>query len=253
MKRGGGTSEPNGPSRVEDDVLQQAALSAVDATITQLNRLGVTIRQSSRGRIDVKVQRFAASLDLGSFAAASQAVIQLLYPNAHQSLQQYLEKTMVDRYSAILFARHRERQLQSRRPKNALGSMPTIDEVEDVLGQHPPEPLNIGHQRLPKPPSSGALTSTLAAASQFGVSTVNSKQLRLVLRRTNNLQLPTAIRKGTSSIQVGHGNYPRSPFQKESNSITCEWCSKIIEKRDMDDSNWRCVSLLLSPFKIWLP
>ena len=252
VMRTGETSESDDPSRANDDGQQLAAVSVVEDTLVRLNKLGVTIRQSSRGRIDVKVQRFAASLELRSFAAASQAVVQQLYPNAHQSLQQYLGKTMVDRYSAILFARHRERQLQSRRPKNAFGSMPTIDEFEDVPGQHPPGPVNIGHQMVPKTSSSGALTGTLAAASQFGVSTVNSKQLRLVLRRTNNFQLPTAIRKGTSSIQVGQGNYPRSPFQRESNSITCEWCSKIIEKRDMDDSDWRCVSFLLNPFKIWL-
>ncbi len=129
--RVGETSESNDPSRADYDSQQLAALSAVEDTLARLNRLGFTIHQAFSGMIEAKVLRFAGCVDLRSFAAASQAMVQRLYPNANQSLQLYLGKTMVDRYSAILFAKDREGKLQSRRHESSLGSMPTIDEDED--------------------------------------------------------------------------------------------------------------------------
>lgn len=241
-------SGANGPSRVEDGTPRDTALSAIDATLIRLNRLGVAIRQSSRDRIDIKVQRFAATIDFGPFAAVSQAVVQQLYPNAHQSLRRYLAKTMVDRYASMLYKKFREGELQSRRPKKTLGSMPTIDEGRQVSPDRNPPGLlanNVSQQTLPGTLSSTALAGISPATSRSDLSTINSKQLRSTLYRTNNFQVPTERRKGTSSVQVGQGNYPRPPSKEGSNFVTCEWCSKIIQKREMSDSDWRCVSSLL--------
>jgi len=234
-------------SRVDEGTPRDATLSTIDATLTRLNRLGVTIRQSSRGRIDVKIQRFAASFDLGPFAAVSQVVVQQFYPNAHRSLQQHLAKTMVDRYASIMFTKYRKEKLQSRRPGTPGGFMPTIDEGREVdFGAHPPGLTESGvrEDMLSGALGHAGLTGRSSATARSDLSTVNSKQLRQALLRTNNFQLPTERRHGTSSVQVGQGNYPRLPLQEESNFITCEWCSKIIENQDMNDSDWRCVKSL---------
>ncbi|AEO71873.1 uncharacterized protein THITE_49644, partial [Thermothielavioides terrestris NRRL 8126] len=232
-----------GLSQANDDALREEALSAVDAALTRLNRLGVTIRQSSRGRIEEKIQRHAARLDLGPFTAVSQAVTQQLYPDAHPLLQQYLGKTMVDRYAAMLFTKDREGKLKSRRPRNNVGFMPTIDEGRQL--EDPREHLSgpsaqrLSHEGLSRTLGSTALAGTPSTASQSDLSTVNSQELRLALRTTNNFLAPTERRKGTSSVQVSQGNYPRLPSQKESNFFACEWCGKMIDKRDMSDSDWR--------------
>ncbi|KAK4233928.1 hypothetical protein C8A03DRAFT_47631 [Achaetomium macrosporum] len=242
LTRASEASGANGLSQVEDDARRNEALSAVDAALTRLNRLSVTIRQSSRGRIDVKIQRFAASLDLGPFAAVSEAVVQQLYPNAHQSLQQYLGKTMVDRYAAMLFAKYRDDKLQSRRPGKPLGFMSTIDEErQGDPGRHPPGQLasTMSQEMLSRTLGCTDLAGIPFVPSQSDLSTINSQQLRLALHRTNNFQVPTERRQGTSSVQVGKGNYPRRPSQKDSNFFTCEWCGKTIGKQDMNDSDWR--------------
>ncbi|KAL8305772.1 hypothetical protein RB601_009315 [Gaeumannomyces tritici] len=235
-------SGANGLSQAEDDVRRDEALSAIDAALTRLNRLGVTIRKLSHGGIDVKIQRFAASLDLGPFAAVSQAVVQQLYPNAHQSLQQYLGKTMVDRYAAMLFRKYRDDKLQSRRPGKPIGFMPTIDEErQGDPGRYSPGQLASGtsQEMLPKTSGYTNIARISSAASQSDLSTINGQQLRLTLHRTNNFQVPTERRQGTSSVQVGHGNYPRRPSRRDDNFFTCEWCGKIIGKQDMNDSDWR--------------
>ncbi|KLU87691.1 hypothetical protein MAPG_06685 [Magnaporthiopsis poae ATCC 64411] len=235
-------SGENDPSRVGDDTPRDTALSAIGATLTRLNRLGVAIRQSSRERIDVKVQRFAATIDFGPFAAVSQAVVQQLYPNAHQSLRQYLAKTMVDRYTSMLYKKFREGKLQPRRPEKSLGSMPTIDEGPQINPDRNPPGLladNGSQQMLSGTLSSTTISGITPATSRSGPSTINSKQLRSILYRTNHFQVPTERRKGTSSVQVGRGNYPRPPSQEGSNFIACEWCSRIIEKREMSESDWR--------------
>ncbi|KAL8418731.1 hypothetical protein RB594_002081 [Gaeumannomyces avenae] len=241
LTRASEASGANGLSQAGDDVRRDEALSAIDAALTRLNRLGVTIRKSSHGGIDVKIQRFAASLDLGPFAAISQTVVQQLYPNGHQSLQQYLGKTMVDRYAALLFRKYRDDKLQSRRPGKPIGFMPTIDEErQGDPGRYSPGQLASGtsQEMLPKTSGYTNLARIPSAASQSDLSTINGQQLRLTLHRTNNFQVPTERRQGTSSVQVGHGNYPR-PSQKDDNFFTCEWCGKIIEKQDMNDSDWR--------------
>ncbi|KAL8367018.1 hypothetical protein RB595_007615 [Gaeumannomyces hyphopodioides] len=242
LTRASEASGANGLSQVGDDVRRDEALSAIDATLTRLNRLGATIRQPSHGGIDAKVQRFAAGLDLGPFAAVSQAVVQQLYPNAHQSLQQYLGKTMVDRYAAMLFRKYRDDKLQSRCPGKPIGFMPTIDEErQGDPGRYSPGQLASGtrQEMLPKTSGYTNLAGIPSAASQSDLSTINGQQLGLALHRTNNLQVPTERRQGTSSVQVGQGNYPRRPSQKDGNFFACEWCGKIIGKQDMNDSDWR--------------
>ncbi|SPQ27139.1 50fb5322-f6f5-45bd-bf2d-c3b8a4488d95 [Thermothielavioides terrestris] len=195
-----------GLSHANDDAPRDEALSAVDAALTRLNRLGVTIRQSSRGRIEDKIQRYAASRDLGPFTAVSQAVTQQLYPDAHPLLQQYLGKTMVDRYAAMLFTKDREGKLKSRRPRNNVGFMPTIDEGRQL--EDPREHLSgpsaqrLSHEGLSRTLGSTALAGTPSTASQSDLSTVNSQELRLALRTTNNFLAPTERRKGTSSVQL---------------------------------------------------
>lgn len=241
-------TETGAVSRVVDGAPRALTLSTVDATLTRLNRLGVTIRQSSRSRIDVKIQSFAANLDLEPFAAVSQIVVQQLYPNAHRSLQQRLAKTMVDRYAAIMFAKHRKGKLRLRRAGDSRGFMPRIDEALPVKsGRQLPGLTRSGgiSQNMPSGALGlgyGGLAGTTSAAAKSDLSTVNSTQLRQAIFKTNSFQLPTERAKGTSSVQVGQGNYPRLSHQEGSNFFTCEWCSKMIEKGSMNDSDWRCVA-----------
>ncbi|KAL7915897.1 hypothetical protein GGI35DRAFT_485370 [Trichoderma velutinum] len=70
-------------NQTEGDAVSTAALKTIDDTLTRLNRLGVTIRQSGRSKFDARANKFAAGLDLGSFASLCANAVQALYPGAH--------------------------------------------------------------------------------------------------------------------------------------------------------------------------
>ncbi|KLU82018.1 hypothetical protein MAPG_01097 [Magnaporthiopsis poae ATCC 64411] len=212
-------SLPNDYQRSRD-----TALAALEATLPRLNRLGVTIRQASSEKMVLKAQKFATSLDLKSFSDISQSVVHALYPNIHRSLREYLAKSMTNRFATMLYLAHRGGKLRSRRRLRSPGLMPTIGEGEELtLRPLPPDPdvqaepgrANQAEAAQPVAPST---------ASQSDLSTINSRQLRQAMRRTNYLEAPTERRKGTSSIQVRQGNYPPPPFQKDKNIAHCEWC-----------------------------
>ncbi|KAM4057604.1 hypothetical protein HRG_009241 [Hirsutella rhossiliensis] len=90
-----------------------AALTAIDDTLTRLNRLGVSIRQASYDKIDARASRFAASLEPNTFEHLCASAVQALYPGAHQALKNHLTKSMTDRYARMLmlgsqYKKHRE-------------------------------------------------------------------------------------------------------------------------------------------------
>ncbi|KAK4102093.1 hypothetical protein N658DRAFT_351035 [Parathielavia hyrcaniae] len=188
-----------------DQRSRDAALTALEATLSRLNRLGVTIRQASRGRMVLKVQKMATTLDLRSFTDSCRSVV----------------------------------QLQSRRPTRSPGLMPTIGEGEE-LSLRPLQPdRNAQAEPGRENQAPTAQPQRPSAASQSDLSTINSKQLRQAMRRTNYLETPTQRPKGTSSIQVSQGNYPPPPFQKNANIASCGWCGKPMDKREITESEWR--------------
>ena len=227
----------------DDQITRDATLAALEGTLSRLNRLGVTIRQTSREKMVIKTQKFASGLSLRGFTDVSRCVVHILYPSTHHLLSEYLAKTMTNRFVTMLYLAHRGGKLQSRRfTKSPL--MPTIGEDEELAMK--PNPVA---QTVQADPRTGKQLETSPGqpkipytASQSDLSTVNSKQLRLALRRSNYLNAPTERRKGTSSVQVSQGNYPPAPFQKDANIAACEWCSRPMDKREITESEWRCVS-----------
>lgn len=244
MNRAVGACTEDGSTRkIEDDNQTNEALPTIDSILAQLNRFGVAIRQSSSDRIDAKVQRFAERLDLEPFSALSEAVVKQLYPNTHQSLKQHLKKTMMDRYKIMLFMKSREGKLKTRRSERSdYGFMPTINEGHQAGPSK--NPLGISakiHAQgiYSSTPSPVPLRGISYAASQSDLSTLDSKKIRSAMRVTNNFQAPTERRRGTSSVQVGQGNYPRPPFHDNRNLFPCKWCSRILDKSTMTESDWR--------------
>lgn len=218
-----------------DEGVDNEALAAVEATLTRLNKLGVTIRQSPGDRIDMKVKRFAANLDLGQFDAASWATVQTLYPKAHPSLKEYLSKTMTDRYASMLFTQHRGSTLKSRSPELSFNPMPSIgEEAEATIPSGDPPDQGAGRAL----DSSGPVTAPVYV-SQSDLSTVNSSILRQALSGPSNLGPAHEQRRGTSSVQVSQANYPRLPFREESNSFTCEFCTRAIDRENITEGDWR--------------
>ncbi|RFU77283.1 hypothetical protein TARUN_4959 [Trichoderma arundinaceum] len=215
-------------------------LRTIDDTLTRLNRLGVTIRQSGRGKVDVRAKKFAAGLDLDSFAYLCANAVQALYPGAHQSLKDHLSKSMTDRYARTLFLNSRHQKLQTRRePSTGLSTIQEVPSNETQTNIPIAQPvIAIKNPAVPKFPRAPI------ALSQSDLSSVNIQQIRSRLRPPD--EASTKFHK-TSSIQVNQGNYPQPPTPKEgSNIFTCQWCSELFSKKSLSESEWRNPQTLYS-------
>ncbi|KAL5086064.1 hypothetical protein Trisim1_009691 [Trichoderma cf. simile WF8] len=220
-------------SQGEGEAVPTAALKSIDDTLTRLNRLGVTIRQSGRGKFDARAKKFAAGLDLSLFGFLCANAVQALYPGAHQSLKDYLSKSMTDRYARMLFLGSRHKKLETRRERR-IGLSP-IHEVPNGETQSSDPVIQLAV--MPKNPNLANILRPPSAPSLSDLSSVNMYQIRNRLRPPD--EASTRFHK-TSSIQVNQGNYPRLPTTEKGSSIfTCHWCSELLSKTTLSESEWR--------------
>ncbi|KAJ5684066.1 uncharacterized protein N7477_000411 [Penicillium maclennaniae] len=209
--------------------IQTAALTAIDNTLSRLNRLGVTIRRSSRDNIDTRAKIFAAALNLDSFAYLCAKAVHALYPCAHQSLKDYLSKSMTDRYAKMLFLNSRHKKLETRREPR-LGLSPILEVPNDETQTNVPMT-----QPARAIPVVANLPKAFAALSQSDLSSVNIQQIRRRLRPPDEA---STLHK-TTSVQVNQGKYPRPPVANaDSDIFACEWCFELLSKKTLSESEW---------------
>jgi hypothetical protein len=138
---------------------------------------------------------------------------------------------MTDRYAKMLFLNARNKKLESRRePHIGLSPIPEVSNNEmqknDPITQ-PARGIPVV-ANLPKEPT---------ALSQSDLSSVNMRQIRSRLRQPD--EASTKFPK-TTSVQVNQSNYPRLPVMNgDSDIFTCEWCSELLSKKSLSDSEWR--------------
>ena len=210
----------------------------IEAALTRLNRMGVEIRQASRGRIDTKVHEFASHLNLLPFLAISQEVVQCLYPTTHDSLKAHLCKGMMDIYTRIRFLEHRQGKLQTRRPSGAVPVMQTIREDESAEEAGLGVTHGIHQQRSARPLNSARSPGPHNPGSQSDLSTVDTKRIRGLL--SPSLAASKSARQHkTSTVQVQQANYPRPRIAKDNNIFKCEWCAELFNKTLITESEWR--------------
>lgn len=216
-----------------------AFLAAIDNTLARLNRLGVTIRQSSQDKIHIQIEKSTAHLDLTLFTYSCTNAVQTLYPGAHQRLKDYLKESMINRYKKMMHHSSRSMKLSiPRESHKKLSSIPEVpnDELQTnipVIQQAEIVPASF-HQ-------SGA--HALAAPSQSDLSSVNIQRIWDRLRPPD--EASTKFHQ-TSSIQVSQGNYPRPPIPNKNKDIfACEWCFEPLDKKALSESEWRYVMLTL--------
>jgi hypothetical protein len=211
--------------------IQTAALTAIDNTLSRLNRLGVTIRRSSRDKIDTRAKTFAAALDLDSFAYLCAKAVHALYPGAHQSLKDYLSKSMIDRYAKMRFFNSRHNKLETRRePRFGLSPILEVPNNETQINVAMTQPARAI-------PVVANLPKVFAALSQSDLSSVNIEQIR---RRRRPPDEASSTFHRTTSVQINQGNYPRPPVANgDSDIFACEWCSEPLSKKTLSESEWR--------------
>lgn len=210
--------------------IQMAAFQTIDDTLTRLNRLGITIRQSSSSKIDAKAKKFITGQNMDSFSCLCASAVQALYPDASQSLKDYLSESMTSRYARTSFSSSRNQNLRARRE-----ALPTIEERpsnETQTNMH----INLP-ARMAMDPAIPRLQRLSDAPSVSGLSSVDIQHLRSRLRPPD--EASTILYK-TSSIQVKQGNYPHLPnIDGVDNIIACQWCGEPLNKKKLSETDWR--------------
>jgi hypothetical protein len=220
----------------EASQVQKAALESIDDTLTRLTRLGTTIRQSS-SRLDTRVKKFAAGQNLDPFAYLCANAVKTLYPGAHQSLKEYLSKSMTTRYANMLFSSSRRAKLGARREK-----LPTIEEIpnEKTQANYFIDPS----AKIIMNPASSHLRLQPYAPSVSDLSSVDSQQIKIGSR--DQVEISTKHHK-TSSVQVKLGYYPRMPGTESGGNIfSCQWCGESLNRKLFSETSWRYVHLFYS-------
>ncbi|KAI9155264.1 Ankyrin repeat domain-containing protein [Paramyrothecium foliicola] len=216
-------SEPPSEPEVE-------ALQLIDDTLTRLIRLGVTIRQSSSGKVDARAKIFAQGHDLSSFASLCSAAVQCLYPAAHPSLKEYLSKSMTDRYARMLFLDSRQKKLNTRRRLDTeIRPVPELHEMQQP-SQLPESPAHVRNLCLRN------LRRNSVAPSLSDMSSVDTQRIKARLKPPDE----PSVKSRTMSIREHQGIYPEPPNTNENSKIfTCEWCSEMIVRDSLSESDWR--------------
>ncbi|KAI0449228.1 hypothetical protein F5B21DRAFT_518328 [Xylaria acuta] len=209
--------------------IQSAALRTIDDTLTRLNRLGVRIRQSSNSKLDARIRKFAAGVNLEPFEYLCAFAVQMLYPNAHQALKSYLGKSMAKRYATMLFINSRQETLKKRR--EPLPMIPEVPSGKTQTSAPATQPTRVINNSIMT-----SITTTHSALSQSDLSSVNIQEIRNSGRPPDEA---STKRYKTSSIQINQTNYPRPPIAELDISIrTCPWCAKLLSNT-LSESEWR--------------
>lgn len=234
---GSDDSDDSGP---DDSGSQNVAFEGMHEAMCQLDRLAISIRQSSTSTLTRRVNAFAArkTEDLNAFGTAALLAVESLYPEAEESLHRRLSKSMTDRYARLLYWKSHDKKLRA-------------DHRLHVQPQpiSPQAALPVRREAAPKTFVSpgGGQTSTL----RRGFTAVVSETEPSTAICQTRVHLPTPPRGGASSVQISKVEYPR-PLKLEGNEdrASCGFCRKIHGKEQYEDTSWwrRHVNGDLLPF-----
>lgn len=208
---------------------RKVELDGIQKSINELDRLAIHIRQPSSSSLDVRIKAFASRkpIEVSSFEIKAKLAVNILYPEAFESLRKYLSKSMTKRHMKLLYWRSEEKKLrtdrcrdeqsrdksvQSRRESSPLPTKESVPQPS-AIDQTPillkPEPSRVS---IRTSPLSGTLALDLA--SRFTIPTAEA-------------QIPSPKRAGASTVLESTAKSP-SPLQFEDGEVQkpCPLCQK---------------------------
>lgn len=106
--------------------LEKDSLGAIKEALSRLSRLRTAIRQSSNRGIAARIERYAEGVNLVPFKDLYYYSIQVLYPNTHQGLKDYLSVSITHTYAKLLYIKSRQSKLQTQRTEST-SSLSIVD------------------------------------------------------------------------------------------------------------------------------
>ena len=209
------------------------AHEAIDEALAELSQVGIAIRRSGRTTETARARDDAAAHpDLAVFEATAFLAVETLYPNAPETLQAQLSRSMVDRYARLLYRATRRGILSTDSRKQVAQLEEPLDSTAlqpENTNVKPPTTQHSGDLALPKL-SDGQIPSP----SNFVPTSLDSKSFR---DRLHRLHLPRS-RAGATTAVLGQSHEPPIPQYEGNLGITCRWCFESIPQSLVENGHW---------------
>ncbi|KAL2845286.1 hypothetical protein BJY01DRAFT_247758 [Aspergillus pseudoustus] len=185
--------------------------SGITEAITELNKLGIAIRSSTRSTATARARRFVSqnptSCPITEFEDTAYQAIDYLYPSAPIWLKQQLASAMGDRYARL--------QYEAIRNITAIAQRNVIIESFETSADHGKE-VGDESRRRERP------------IIQMPVSSIDTQALYSKLATRN---VVASSKPKTLTVVAGRLKEPPLPKFEGSNPYTiCQWCSQVIDR-----------------------
>jgi len=211
------------------------ALEGVRDSLNQLNELAVTIRQSS---ISTSAARIMAFQDkeknkdhFRKFGKLSLLIVEILYPNAAESLRNQLSKSILDRYARLCYwsAHDRKLQVDSRTPRPAEQQEPEL-RIATRATEHQQLPLI---RRREKTQPENTFNHAFTVYSDTVATTMKPKPQEVKNDKDTTPEPPA------TSARFSQAEFPRPPkLTDDELDARCPFCRKLHHRMKYADNRW---------------
>ncbi|KAI0531939.1 hypothetical protein GGR58DRAFT_491896 [Xylaria digitata] len=229
---------------------KQTYYSAIQRSVDRLERIGIIIRRSSTTGLYRKVIHFSQTKARRSFETFSLDIIKSMYPNAAESLQVLLSRSVFLRYARLHYkSEHQKKLEQDYQYLEMSESVSSRSEDQEMDNNSLPknEPITMSAQHAIPRDSINEIEEEEVVPDNMPVSV--SETAPSTLKET--VEWPPAPSKKTLSILPRGKYYPKPPRKEyEKDLKRCDWCFECYRKTQFEDTKWwrRHVDKDLTPY-----
>ncbi|KAK6495590.1 hypothetical protein TWF481_002638 [Arthrobotrys musiformis] len=238
----GGRDENQFDGETNHDSLRdnKEAFNIIETSLSQLSRLGVTIRASLTTSLEARIRRFAEKSSPGAFESRARRAINFLYPDSKGDLRVQLTRSMVETYERILYKKSHQRKLNTPRDTKQQAHELKIVKESPNLGFTGSQNMTSSEFESPSVPRHKLLVnfnqSQHDAEQESTPSTLPSVRQRL-LQKTFDASSKDGS-QAASSVQLGKVTYPRPPKGEPTSYRTCDWCLQRYHGSFLENEVW---------------
>lgn len=213
-----------------DSDAYRAACDGIEESISQLNSLGVSIRQPVTSRLHSKVKEFSAkrNVQLSDFEMLASLALERLYPDAVPSLQQRLIKHMVDTHARLLYWKSHAHKLSAQRDGtlSMVQKDPRDFQTRPIAVDQPSVAHNLLEDRQKK----------LQTVSDTEATTLPSQYQTSAQKQ--NFGVKGTRSSNAMTVMTSKVSFPSPPTEKD--GYVCWYCRKVHSAdKYMSNSWWR--------------
>ncbi|ETS76031.1 hypothetical protein PFICI_12975 [Pestalotiopsis fici W106-1] len=212
------------PDALED------TFEAIEEALKELCYFSVAMRETGKKFETKRVQAFAAThLDSTHFERIAFLVVETLYPDAPESLQSQLCRSMTDRYLRLKYKafRHGDRNASESSALHGHNQQDPIrpNAADPVVPQHE-EPRESIREDAAYTPEQQRLS--------IAPTSLNTNMFNLQLAAARQTQ----SRSGATTAVLSRSSEPTPPDFAEQSHVKCQWCFASIPKSLVRDGKW---------------